>query len=460
MWLKKLKAEGLAHHTYMIGSGGEAVVIDPRREPGDVEACLGLARDRCLKIGHVLETHRNEDFVHGSQEIARATRASIRHGKRTPFKYGKPVGDGETIAFGGMTLRALETPGHTPESLTFVLYDEGHAGTPLVAFTGDALFVGSTGRVDLAGPDRKAGNAGELYDSIHRKILPLGDHVLLCPAHGAGSVCGAGIGDRDWSTLGYEKLTSPHLQLDRAAFVERKAGEKLTRPPYFSVMEQYNLNGPPPLAGRTSLEPMGLRPFRALAEDGEHEIVDTRMPPAYGGGHVPGSYSVWPGGMALFPGWLFGPEQRLLLLADRDEDAAVADRLLCRIGFDQVEGFLCGGFESWQNAGLPVGHTGEVSVEALRAMLDNRQITLVDVREPHEWEEGVIAGSLLIHLGELRARLHEIPADKPVAVTCSVGRRGSVGASVLQKAGIADVYNVLGGTTAWSSKGYPLVKPG
>lgn len=459
MILKLLKAEGLAHHTYFVGSRGEAAVIDPRREAGDVADILEIARRQCMHIKYILETHRNEDFVHGSQEIVSRTGAMIYHGSKTPFKYGKPMKDGEEILIGGVMIRALETPGHTPESLTFVLYDIKYPDVALVAFTGDQLFVGSTGRIDLPGLDQKEVNAGLQHDSIHEKILPLGDQTLLCPAHGAGSVCGSGMGDRNWSTIGYEKQSNPYLKLERDAYVTAKVNEKLMRPPFFLTMEQYNLDGPPSLASRAIPPGLGLSAFKDLADKGDYALVDTRMPPAFGGGHMPGSYNIWLGGMALFPGWMFGPEQKLLLIPDRDGDVSIADRYLCRIGYDHVEGFLCGGFETWQNSGLSIGHTGEMSVLALKQMLENGEITLLDVREPREWAEGVVPGARTIYVGDLKNKISEVPRDKPVASMCSVGHRGSLGASLLQKAGFRDIYNVPGGFTAWKNNKFPTTKP-
>ncbi|OPY25328.1 MAG: molybdopterin biosynthesis protein MoeB [Methanocella sp. PtaU1.Bin125] len=458
MILKLLKAEGLAHHTYFIGSKGEAAVIDPRREAGDVKEILDIARDRCMRIKYILETHRNEDFVHGSPEVARLTGATIRHGSNLPFKYGEPMKEGDEVSFGGLTVRALETPGHTPESLTYVLYDTTFPDIPVAIFTGDTLFVGSTGRTDLA-PGGKEANARTLYHSIHEKILPLGDTALMCPAHGAGSVCGAGMGDRDWSTLGYEKRANPHLQLSKDEFVRAKVNEKFVIPPYFRTMEEYNLNGPPPLSGRKTPRGMGLAEFEAAIRKDGTKLVDTRLPQAYGGGHIAGSYNIWLGGMAVFPGVLFNARDEIVLLPYRDQDAYTADRYLSRISYDNVPGFLCGGFEKWQNSGRPIRHMGELSVEELKAKLDKGEIALLDVREPREWAAGgIVPGARLMYVGDIEGRLKDVPRGKPIASMCSVGHRGSIGASILERSGIENAYNVLGGFTAWKHKDYPITK--
>jgi len=458
MILKKLKAGGLSQNTYFVSSGSDAAVIDPRREPGDIQACLDLAQENCARIRYVFETHRNEDFVHGSLELQSLTDATIYHSARLPFKYGDPVSDGEEVPLGRLNVRVVETPGHTDESLTFVLYDSRDPGIALAAFTGDALFVGSTGRVDLPGEDKRQENAGKLYDSIREKILALGDQLLLCPAHGAGSVCGAGMGDRDWSTVGYEKCTNPHLQLGRDEFVEYKAGEVFVRPPYFRQMESFNLHGPPAMGLRPDPTPMGVRDFEAATCMEDIAIVDVRLPQAFAGGHIPGSYNIWLEGMALFPGWMFSRDTGLLIVPYYGDDIRKADRMLCRIGYDRMAGYLCGGFEDWQNQALPIGYTGALHVDALKPLLDTSDIRLVDVREPREWQEGVVPGALLNYVGDLKEALPDMPHDHPVAVMCSVGHRGSLGASILQRAGFTKVYNVPGGFTAWKRKGYPFVK--
>jgi hydroxyacylglutathione hydrolase len=182
------------------------------------------------------------------------------------------------------------------------------------------------------------------------------------------------------------------------------------------------------------------------------------MPQAFAGGHVPGSINILLGGMPVFPGWLLDLEQPIILVTERPDDALVAVRYLARIGFDRVSGYLCGGFERWQNKGLPIGHLGAISVDALKTMLDAGLIRLIDVREPDEWADGIIPGSRQIFLGALKDHLPAGSKDTPIAVTCSVGHRGSMGASILRLAGFVNVYNVLGGTTAWVNRGYPLAE--
>ncbi|HUL62886.1 MAG TPA: MBL fold metallo-hydrolase, partial [Methanocella sp.] len=296
-------SEGLAARSYLIGSGREAVVVDPRR---DVDEVLEAARARCVKIRYVLETHRHEDFVLGSTAVRAATGAPVCRGESPAVKYAdRRLKDSETLRIGGLLIKALETPGHTPDSLSFALYEAGRPDVALMAFSGDALFAGSCGRVDLNGEGRKAESAELLYRSLHEKLLPLGDQAILCPAHGAGSVCGRGISDRDEATIGSERTTNRWLAYDRETFVREKVAESPPFPPYFRLMERLNSDGPPPLP--EAPVPAGVGQLGQALREEATCLVDTRMPTAFAGGHVPGSLSIFLDGMAAYPGWLIDP---------------------------------------------------------------------------------------------------------------------------------------------------------
>jgi len=445
----RVKSEGLAHISYFIGTGGEALIVDPRR---DVDIYLEFARRNCMRIKYVLETHRNEDLVIGSQELKARTGCSIYHGKNMPFKYGESIAEGQTLTIDKLLITAIETPGHTPESMTYVLYESGN-DTPLMAFTGDAIFPGTTGRIDLWGAKEQA--AGLLYDSIKTKIMPLGDQVILCPAHGAGSVCGAGIGDRDDSTLGYERLTNPDLRLSREEFIAKKCGEPLEMPYYFIKMGAYNLNGPPATGGPPFCGPMSVKDFKTAIGSGI--LIDARMPSSFSA-HIPGSYNIWLDGLATFPGWL--DDQPVYLLLERDGDAETAARYLYRLGFEDVLGYLCGGFQQWANAGYDMDLIGLLLPDAVAGMLSSDKVTVLDVRGTSEWLNGHIKEAMHIYVGELEHRLNEVPKGRPIACMCSTGLRASFAASILKRAGFKDVYNVLGGITAWKAKDYPLLYEG
>jgi hydroxyacylglutathione hydrolase len=451
MVFERVTTEGLSHHSYFLGEGGEAVVVDPRR---DVDVYLELARQHHAKIRWVLETHRHEDFAIGSRELQERTGARILHGKALPFAYGEAAEDGQDIAVGRLRIRAFETPGHTAESMTYGVIDTASGSDAVIAFTGDALFVGEVGRTDLYGPDRREELAGWLYDAIVKRILPMGDGVILAPAHGGGSVCGAGILDRNESTLGFERLHNPKLVgMDRDRFIREKATERLIVPPYFRRMEAYNLQGPPILGHLPMPDPLSPEAFAERAK--EALIVDTRMPQAFAGGHVPGSYSIWLQGLPLYAGWVLPPDRPILLVTDPETSIERIVRMLVRVGYEQVIGYLRGGFEAWQNSGRPVERTGVVTAPEVREMLGKGAV-LLDVRNAEEWTEGVIDGSLLLDTAELERRLAEVPRGKPIISMCSVGHRGSIGASILQRHGIPEVYNFLGGLKAWRRHGYPV----
>jgi hydroxyacylglutathione hydrolase len=423
-------------------------VIDPRRDVGEYMDIAGL---NCMRITHVLETHRNEDIVTGSPKLKALTGCSILHGRSLPFKYGEGIAEGDVISLGNLRIKSLETPGHTSESMTYVLYDKG-SSVPLIAFTGDTIFGGSTARTDLWGTKEQA--SGTLYDSVKNKILTLGDQVILCPAHGAGSVCGAGISDREISTLGYERLTNPDLQLSKEEFIAKKKGELLETPYYFERMEAINLSGTAATGGPGCPVAVQAEDFRKAI--GAGILFDTRMPASFLA-HVPGSYSIWLDGMATFPGWIEDHDKPIYLLTDRDEDAEIAVRYLYRLGIDNVKGYLCGGFQDWLNGGYDTEFMGAIVPDALAGMLSSNKVTLLDVRSEHEWRESRIKEAVHIYVGELEHRISEVPKGKAVACICSTGLRASLAASILKRAGFGEVYNVLGGITAWKERDYPLL---
>jgi hydroxyacylglutathione hydrolase len=455
MKLKTIKSEGIAHNSYFLSDGNEAAVIDPRR---DCQIYPRLAQQECAKIRYILETHRNEDYVIGSFELQNITDAEIGHSNVLPFKYGDHnLSDGETLSVGNLKIKILHTPGHTDESLCYAVFQGDHREALLV-FTGDTLFVSSVGRTDLYGKEAQPSQAQKLYTSIHEKLLPLGDHVIIYPAHGAGSVCGHGISDQDFSTLGYEKKTNPFLQLGTEAFVQLAMSEEMLVPPYFRKMEDYNLNGPPLLRGLPAPEPFGLAEFEQQTQQPDAVVVDTRMPYAFAGAFIPSSLSLWLGGTSAYPGWILNYDQKILFVHERKSDMNTVARHFWRLGFDNLHGFLCPDISEWHDMGKPISHLGTMSASELKERLEKNPLLVVDVREPSEWKDGCIEGAERIFFGHLAAKAGSLPRDKPVAVVCSVGQRASTGASILKKEGFKEVYNILGGMTAWTKLNYPTVK--
>jgi len=455
MKLHTIKSEDLAHNSYYLSDGEEAVVIDPRR---DCKIYTNLAKKECARIRYILETHRNEDYVVGSVELQALTGAEICHSKKLLFKYGDHnLEDGENLNVGNLKITALHTPGHTDESLCYAVCNPEKGSEVLMAFAGDTLFAGSVGRTDLYGTEAQPKQAEKLHLSIAEKLLPLGDHVVVYPAHGAGSVCGSGIGDLEFSTLGYERKTNPYLKLGKEAFVARAVAEELLVPPYFRKMEEYNLRGAPLLRGLPLAKALGVDEFEAEMREADSVVVDARLPGAFAGSHIPGSLSLWLGGTGAYPGWVLNYEQRLLLVVERAGDVVRVQRHFWRLGFDNVYGYLCQGIGEWQERGKPISHLGVLSASELNERLS--RFVVLDVREPSEWkQDGYIAGAERVFFGHLEEKAEVMERNKRYAVVCSVGKRASIGASILKRKGFGEVYNVLGGMTAWENLGYPVKK--
>lgn len=456
MIFERIKSEGLAHLSYFVGSGNEAIVIDPRR---DCQIYFDIARREGMKIKYIFETHRNEDYVIGSLELKELTDAEIYHGKGVDFKYGIFVSDEQEFNFGSMKLTALHTPGHTDESMSYALTYPESGKAPLMVFTGDALFVGDVGRTDLYGPEEIPRMAANLYESIFSKILPLGDGVILCPAHGAGSLCGGAISKREYSTLGLERIQNPALQrTDKEEFIKFKLEEKLEFPPYFKKMEQYNLQGPPLLKGLPVPELLFPKEFVKEMEKGAM-VVDTRMPHSFGGAHIKGSYGIWLKGLPYYAGWVLPYDKPILLVLEEKDQLETAVSYLVRIGYDSIAGFLNGGISSWYMKALPVESLNLISVQSLKDKIEkNEEMVILDVRRDEEWEKGHIEGARHVYVGHLEENLDKVPRNSPIIVYCDSSRRSNIAASILKKNGYDMVYNVLGSMTAWKNAGYKVVK--
>jgi hydroxyacylglutathione hydrolase len=453
MLFQTVKSEIVSHLSYIVASKGEAFVVDPRR---DADIYVEIAQGWGAQIKHVFETHRNEDYVIGSIELARLTGAKVHHGPGLPWKYGETLRDGEEFKVGLLKVVALHTPGHSPDSSCYALYDSEAGDKPVLVFTGDTLFVGDVGRTDFLGPENTAMMSGKLYDGIHGKLLPLGDGVVVFPAHGFGSVCGGSISEREISTLGAERAMNPMLGLTREEFIERKVGERHETSPYFKMMEKYNLEGPPTPAHLPT--PPALKPseFKAVMAKGT-PIIDTRAPPAFGGAHIEGSYSLPPTRLSN-AGWVIPIENEVLLVVDDAKALDFAVRNLYRMGYTRFAGYLAGGLEAWYKEGNMLAKVDIATCQGLRDMMKTEKPVVVDVRRYSEWDEGHIEGAMHIYLGRLPERLSEIPESRPVVLQCKTGTRSSFAASILLKAGRKNVYNLLGGIDAWKKLDYPLVK--
>ncbi len=455
MFLEKIKSQGISHLSYIMGDKGRAAVIDPRR---DCDIYLEVAHRQGSRITHIFETHRNEDYVIGSTELAAMTGAEVYHGAELPFSYGKTTNEGDIFKLGSITLETIKTPGHTHESISIILYDSESGSDPVGVFTGDALFIGDVGRTDFF-PDQKELMAGLLFDSIFKKILPLGDHVILYPAHGAGSVCGSGIAKREFSTLGYERLNSPLLQItDRDKFIKTKIQEIHPRPPYFARMEEYNLNGAPLIGKSHSPAPMTAERFEKGLRDGMLAI-DVRSAEAFAGAFIPGSISIPLGMVPLYAGWFLPYDHDILLIASSFDDIDLAVRFLNRIGYDRVADHLHQGMNEWAVKGKNFDCIrGVFAGEIQKKISSKEKFTLLDIRSKNEFIAGHLPGAQNIFLGELEHRLSEIRPERPLITFCGSGQRAIIAASILKKHGVDHVENCFGSMQACSHTGCEIVK--
>jgi len=465
MFLKQIYLGCLSQASYLIGSDGEAAVVDPRR---DIDEYLEEARKAGLVIKHVLETHFHADFVSGHRELAARTGAAIYFGRHARPGYAvTSLADGGEVRVGRVTLRTLETPGHTPESVCYLVLDGEQGGEPggkpVAVLTGDTLFVGEVGRPDLMGHQFTAeGMAGSLYDSLHTKLLTLPDDVVVYPGHGPGSSCGRNIGPETSSTIGKERQFNYALQIqDRDTFVRTVAGNLPAPPRYFPHDAQVNREGPPDLAPLlAALRPLPSHEVARLTREGAALVLDTRAPKEFGEGHLPGSVNVGiDGRYASWVGTVLDPLSPFLLVAPAGREAEAAMRL-GRVGYDNVVGYLDGGVAAWRVAGLPVRDLPQIDVRELARRIDGGNLRVVDVRGSGEWESGHIASAIHHDLQRLAADLKApLPGNGPVAVICGSGYRSSIACSLLERAGVdIPLVNVTGGMGAWSQAELPVAR--
>lgn len=455
MFLETVRSEGLGHLSYVVGDGDRCGVIDPRR---DAQVYVDIAHRHEARITHILETHRNEDYVTGATDLAALTGAEIYRGAARGDAYGQGASEGDVYHLGAVSLRVLETPGHTDDSLSFALVDRRAGPDAVGVFTGDALFVGDVGRTDFY-PDRAEAVAGLLYDSLHRKLVPLGDGVIIYPAHTSGSVCGASLSDRTFSTIGHERRYNPGLAHgDRETFVAAKLAEDHVYPPYFRVMERYNQSGPPALPALPMPSPLDDTRLVTAMERGMI-VVDTRDPEAWCGAHIPGSLAIPLESLPSHAGWFLPYDRPVGLVLRHQADLDTAVRMLVRLGFDDITGWLAGGLHAWEVAGRAFAHVRTVQALELKAAVEGQTaFTLLDVRRPDEFAAGHLPGARNIHVGELPGRLGELPRDLPVVTFCGSGQRAAVAAALLTDKGFPDLAVCLGSMAACSAVGCPVEK--
>jgi hydroxyacylglutathione hydrolase len=462
MFFKQFYLGCLAHASYLVGSEGEAAVIDPQR---DVEQYVAEAAAAGLKIKYVVETHLHADFVSGHRELAARTGAEVVFGEQAGARFAhRAVREGDELRVGQVILRVLETPGHTPESISLVVIDSEVSPEPQKVLTGDTLFVGDVGRPDLAGargftPQQMA---AMMYESLHGKLLKLDDAVEVWPAHGAGSMCGRNISKETSSTIGQQRRFNYALApMARDEFVRLLTSDLPEAPAYFPVDAAINREGAPSLD--EIRRPAALLPQQVVGYSNLGYIVlDVRAAAEFGAGHVPGALNVGLGGQfASWAGALIPLGTPVIVVASDEAQVDEAVMRLARVGHDNVRGYLCGGMPAWREAGFEVSEVEQVSVTELRRMLEEwDDLQVLDVRRPAEYAAGHAPRAesvpLSLHLREEAARLD---TERPLAVICAGGYRSSAATSLLRPLGFRRLYNVEGGTGAWVAADFPVEKP-
>lgn len=462
MEIKQLYTNCLSEAAYFIVSGKEAAVVDPLR---DTDAYLKLAGEHGATIKYIFETHFHADFVSGHLELSRKTGAPIVFGPgaNAGFEIHQAT-DMEEFKLGAVVIKALHTPGHTLESTCYLAYDE--ANKPYCIFTGDTLFVGDVGRPDLfSGNLSKEELASIMYDSLQDKIKPLEDHIIVYPAHGPGSACGKNLGPDTFSTIGVQKATNYALKdMSRGEFI-KKVTDGLSAPPaYFPLNAKINSQG------SESLESIYERGFVALSvadfiqktENGCW-ILDTRPSAIFTGGFVPESISIGlDGRYAEWAGTLIPLKQPLVLVTENGKEKESITRL-ARVGIDNIEGYLDGGYEAWQQSGQPIDLIIDIDPDefAIDLPFDNK-MEILDVRKKTEFEDGHVKGALNMPLDTLMDPLNVamIDDEKNLYVHCAGGYRSVIAASLLKRHGFDNLRNVTGGYAKIKLQKIPIVLQG
>jgi hydroxyacylglutathione hydrolase len=456
---KTIQTEGIAELSYLVGDDDEGVaaIFDPR---ADVDVYIDMAREAGVAITHIFETHIHADLVSGSRELcARVESAKIYNSSEGGAEYGfdrEKVNDGDRFEFGEALVTARHTPGHTPEHMSYLLADVDHPDEPWGILTGDSLFVSSAGRPDLLGEKFTKQLAEQQFHTLHDFYLKMPDHVMIYPNHGAGSPCGADIGARMTSTIGYERKFNKFLQFaDAKSFTDFAIQTAPPVPHYYPVMKRVNAEGPEILGNLPRVPALPPKAFKDAIEKKLGVLVDTRMMLAFGGGHIPGALNI--GGspiLSIWAGWMLDPDEPILLVLESDDDLQRVVRLFVRTGYAKFAGYLTGGMKAWDAAGFPLERIGQMSVHELNERKASLQV--IDVRSPGEWKKGHVPGAHHIFVPELRKRMKELDRNKPTAIYCGSGYRASLATSVLRPAGFTELWNVPGSWEAWKKAKLPV----
>ena len=432
-------------------------MFDPRP---DVDCYLQLAREKQVSITHIFETHIHADLVSGARELcARVESAKIFVSHEGGARYGfdhEKIKDGDNFKLGSALITVRYTPGHTPEHVAFLLAEKVHPDAPWGILTGDSLFVSSAGRPDLLGSGQENKLAEQQFHTLREFYLKLADGVIIYPAHGHGSPCGADIGDRLSSTIGYERRFNPFLQFqDVKRFTDYALSTAPPAPTYYPRLKKLNAQGPEVLGNLPLVRGLPPKFFQEAVAEKDNVLIDTRMMLAFGGGHIKGALNI--GGspeLSIWAGWLLDPSKPILLVLESEEKLNEIVRLFLRTGYNKFVGYLVGGMKAWGNAGFPLDEVGQMTVHEIQRA--GEKLQLLDVRAPDEWKGGHIPKARHLFLGELRELLGDLDKTKPTAVYCDSGYRASIATSILKQEGFGRVSNVPGSWQAWKKAGFPV----
>ena len=453
MFVQQFYIEGIAHLSYLVGGKTSCAIIDPRR---DVEEYLGVAKAMGLRVTHILETHLHADFVSGHMDLAKRTGAGIYAPKSGGCTYNHvAVADGDSFDVEDMHVEVLDTPGHTPDCICYVVTDRSRGEEPVAVFSGDTLFVGDVGRPDLF-PGKGQELAASLFDNLHSKLMKLPDACLVYPAHGAGSLCGKAMGAMRVSTIGYERAHNPALQHKTLEdFSKALLSGMPDAPDHFARCSDINRRGPALAADLPAPKPLSPADVQALVGKG-HIVVDTRDYASFGGAHVPGAWNIDAAhNFSTFCGWLLPPDKPILIVAHSSAEVPMIATMLRRVGLDQVAGYLDGGMGPWINSGLPVGRMPTITVHEAQEMCSSHiPVVFLDVRALGEWNASHIEGAVHLPLPATRTRFGELDQEATIALLCKSGARASAAGSILQQHGFRDLVVVAGGMTAWVAAGF------
>jgi len=454
MLLKHYFIGKIAHSSYILAGKEICAVIDPRR---DIDFYIDEARTMGVNITHILETHLHADFISGHMDLAKKTGAKIYAPKSAQCEFEHiGLSEGDTIDLEDMELNILETPGHTPEHISYVVTDRTRGDSPLGVFVGDTLFVGDVGRPDLF-PKRAEELAEKLYHSLHEKLLKLPDYCEVYPAHGAGSLCGRAMGAKWRSTIGYERKYNPALQIkDKVEFITSLTSNMPPAPDHFSRCSDINRKGPALISDLPVLAELAPEQFQEKMKDPNIIVLDARSYDAFGSQHIPDAWHIdFGGNFPTFAGWVLPTDKDILLVAMDYDQAVQANVWARRVGVDRITGYLDGGMFAWAVSGLRTKDVHQISAEDLHDLASgSKNFILVDVRAPKEYEDNHIEGAINFPAPDLRTRYKELDAEKPTILICSTGHRSSLSASILRQHGFKEVYNVAGGMTGYSAAGY------